>query len=143
MPLLNYTTSIQASKTVSEIQIILVNHGAKSMLIDYDGDGHVCALAFKVETAYGELGIRLPIDIESVLKVMERQKIPNHFKNKAQAVRVAWRIVKNWVEAQMAILETEMVSLDQIMLPYIISDSGRTLYENFVDTKLRLKAGTE
>ncbi len=141
MPLLNYTTSIQSSKTVSEIQSILAKHGAKSILIDYDNDGHISALAFKIETPHGEMGIRLPIQPDNILKVLSRQRIPYRFKNKPQAIRIAWRIIKDWVEAQMAILETEMVQLEQIFLPYIIHNSGKTLYEVFVDTKFQLTEG--
>lgn len=48
MPLLNYTTTIEASKTVSEIQTMLAKHGARAVLIEYDKQGFVEALFFKV-----------------------------------------------------------------------------------------------
>ena len=47
----------------------------------------------------------------------------------AQAKRVAWRIVKDWVEAQMALLDTTMMSLDQIFLPYMLLTPEQTVYE--------------
>ena len=141
MPLLNYTTSIEAIKTVGEIQGILAGHGARSILIDYGEKGSIEALAFRVLTPQGEIGIRLPVDPESVLKVLTRQNVPNRFKNRTQATRVAWRIVKDWVEAQMAILETEMVKMEQIFLPYVITKSGRTLYEAMVDQHFQLGPG--
>ena len=56
-------------------------------------------------------------------------------------VRVAWRILKDWVAAQLAIVETEMVSLDEVMLPYLRSDDGRTLYELFTERQLALTTG--
>ncbi len=140
MGLLNYTTSIEATKTVTEIQKILALHGAKSILIDYGDDGQIEALSFRVITSQGEASIRLPIDPTAVFSVLEKQyglgKIPRRFVNKPQAVRVAWRIVKDWVAAQMAILETEMVKMEQIFLPYIIGQDGRTLYEVAISTKL-------
>ena len=43
MALLNYTTSIEAMKTVNEIQRTLANHGAKAVLINYDDEGHIMA----------------------------------------------------------------------------------------------------
>lgn len=145
MPLLNYTTQIEAIKTVGEIQGILAAHGAKSILIDYADDGTVEALAFKVLTPQGDIGIRLPIDPDAVLKVLNQQnklgKVPKRYVNHSQAVRVAWRIVKDWVEAQMAILETEMVKMEQIFLPYVITPSGRTLYEAMVDQHFQLGPG--
>ena len=145
MPLLNYTTTIEAAKTVGEIQGILVGHGAKSVLINYGEDGTIEALAFQVLTPHGNVGIRLPIDPDAVLKVLTQQnrlgRVPKRYINHAQAVRVAWRIVKDWVAAQMAILETEMVKMEQIFLPYVITKEGRTLYEVMVDHHFQLGPG--
>lgn len=142
MPLLNYTTTIEAMKTVGEIQGNLAAHGAKSILIDYGDDGTVEALSFQVPTPHGQVAIRLPIAPDAVLKVLTQQnrlgKVPKRYANHAQAVRVAWRIVKDWVEAQMAILETEMVRMEQIFLPYVITQGGRTLYEAMVDRHFQL-----
>ena len=58
-------------------------------------------------------------------------RVPRRLANRAQAIRIAWRIVKDWVEAQMAILETEMVKMEQIFLPYIQTQQGQTLFEVF------------
>ena len=38
-----------------------------------------------------------------------------------QAIRTSWRTLKDWVEAQMALLETGMVTMDEIFLPYMLS----------------------
>lgn len=147
MPLLNYTTRIEAIKTVGEIQHTLATHGARSILTDYGDDGTVKALAFKVSTPQGEVGIRLPIDPDAVLKILQREHVAGRLRShqgepdRRQAVRVAWRIVKDWVEAQMAILETEMVKMEQIFLPYVITDSGKTLYEAMMDRHFQLGPG--
>ena len=140
MGLLNYTTTIEAAKTVSEIHKILALHGAKSILTDYGDDGQIEALSFRVKTPQGEAGIRLPVDPDAVLSVLQQQsrlgKVPQRYVNKPQAVRIAWRIVKDWVAAQMAILETEMVKMEQIFLPYIIGRDGKTLYEVAISANL-------
>ncbi len=44
-----------------------------------------------------------------------------------QSVRTAWRIVKDWVEAQMALVETKMVSTQEVFLPYTVMRDGKTL----------------
>ncbi len=145
MPLLNYTTTIEAIKTVGEIQGILAGHGAKSIKTDYSADGQVEALSFLVLTLHGEVGIRLPVDPDAVLRVLTKQnrlgRVPKRYLNHAQAVRIAWRIVKDWIEAQMAILETEMVKMEQIFLPYVITRGGRTLYEAMSDRHFQLGSG--
>ena len=147
MALLNYSTTIEATKTAGEIQGILAGHGAKSIKTDYARDGQVEALSFLILTPQGEVGIRLPINPDAVLKVLTQQnelgKVPKRCLTHAQAVRVAWRIVKAWVQAQMAILETEMVKMEQIFLPYVITESGRTLYEVMVDSRFQIKEKNE
>lgn len=60
MPLLNYTTTVNVYKTLGEIQIQLVKHGAKKIMQDYDDAGHIAALSFLVDTPTGPRGIRLP-----------------------------------------------------------------------------------
>lgn len=141
-PLLNYTTQIEAVKTVGQIQGILAGHGARAILMNYDGEGHIESLSFQINTPHGRIGIRLPVDPDSALKVLTRQRVPNRYQNKPQAIRIAWRIVKDWVEAQMAILETEMVKMEQIFLPYMIDPkTDRTLYETLEEKHFLLGTG--
>ena len=147
MALLNYTTRIEATKTIGEIQCALAAHGAKSIRTDYSDDGTVEALSFTILTPQGEVAIRLPIDPDAVLRILARQHSLGNLRShqgrpdRHQAVRVGWRIVKDWVEAQMAILETEMVKMEQIFLPYVITKSGRTLYEVMINRRFQLEAG--
>lgn len=141
MPILNYSTSISAQKTVGEIMGILAGHGAKAILMNYGNDGQVESLSFQIATPQGDIGIRLPVDPDAVLKVMARQGVTNKYLNRAHALRVAWRIVKDWVKAQMAIVETEMVRTEQVFLPYWITPSGKTLYAHLVDMKFQLPKG--
>ena len=151
--LFTYTTKIEASKTIAEIQENLVAHGAKSVMANYTDHGTIEALSFMIATPEGKLmGIRLPCDPKPVFEVLESQasgnyrhpitnkiiKIPRSYVNMDQALRVAWRIVKYWVEAQMALLETQMVKMEQIFLPYAIVKGGRTLFEAMKEDKFKL-----
>jgi len=140
MPLLNYTTKVDVYATIGAIQGVLVKHGAKKIMQDYDDEGHVQALAFMVETSAGPRGIRLPANVEAVQRVLAKQKVKA---DREQAERVAWRILKDWIEAQMAILESEMVQMDEIFLPYmIVNNAGQTLFERYRDNQLMLGDGT-
>jgi hypothetical protein len=143
MALLNYTTTVQASKTMAELQEILRRHGAKAILINYDSEGFIESLSFQVMTPRGDFSIRLPVEPENILKVLARHNVPKAYQNKEQAIRIAWRIVKDWVKAQMAILETEMVDTEQIFLPYIETAPGKTVYSNFLENRAQLVSGGE
>ena len=136
MPLLNYTTKVNVYTTLGEIQGQLVAHGAKKIVQDYDEDGHIAALSFLIDTPAGPRGIRLPANVDAVHAVLTRQKVKC---DRDQAERVAWRIVKDWVEAQMAILESEMVHMDEIFLPYMVNDSGKTLFQVYRNNQLMLE----
>lgn len=136
MPLLNYTTKVNVYTTLGEIQAVLVKHGAKKIMQDYDDDGRITALTFSIVTPAGVRGIRLPANVDAVHKVLVRQKVKS---DREQAERVAWRIVKDWVEAQMAILESEMVQMDEIFLPYMVNNAGQTFFQAYQANQLRLE----
>jgi hypothetical protein len=62
MSLLNYTTRVSVDKTVGDIHKCLATHGATAILSEYDDQGHVIALSFKVSTGQQDLAFRLPSD---------------------------------------------------------------------------------
>lgn len=138
MPLLNYTTSVGVTRTVGQIQGLLVEAGARSIMADYDEVGNVLGLSFAIQGPMGLQGYRLPVATERVRNVLQRDKVPQRYQTPEHAERVAWRILKDWVEAQLALLRTEMVTLDQVMLPYMTTDDGRTVYELYVERQLAL-----
>lgn len=137
MPIKNYTTKVPAAQSVAEIVGALASHGAMKIQQDYDA-GRPISIAFVIDTPSGLRGFRLPSSTDRVKAVLLRQKVKI---DDAQAERVAWRILRDWVMAQMAILETEMVAIDQIMLPYMVNDQGRTVYELYQSRQLLLGEG--
>lgn len=141
MPLLNYTTKIAADKTISEIQKMLARSGARSIAVQYDADAIATGLVFAIETPLGERSFALPVGVGRVLKVLETDHVEPRYRTDEQAEKVAWRIIKDWLEAQLALIDTDIVSLDQVMLPYMQSDSGRTVYELYIDRQLALSSG--
>lgn len=140
--MLNYTTKVPVSRTIAAIQGLLVEAGARSIMANYDDSGNTVGLMFAVHTPYGMRTFTLPVNAESVEKVLRRQRVPSQYQTPEHSERVAWRILKDWVEAQLAIIKTEMVTLDQVMLPYMQADDGFTVYELYRDRQLALPAGS-
>lgn len=132
-PLLDYTSTVPVSRTIAVIQAKLVEHGARAVMMEYGDDGRIKALSFNVKMPNGDLPIRLPIDTAATLRVLERQaanrEIPARYANEEHAYRVAWRNIFYWVLAQLALLETEMVKMEEIFLPYVITPGGQTIYQ--------------
>lgn len=134
MAILNYTTTIKAEKTIMEIQQILVSHGATKIVTDYS-KGIPTSVTFCVELKGQIVGFSLPARYQGVLHAMKNdRKVPRRLVTDEQAVKVSWRIIKDWVEAQMALVEAELAELAEVFLPYAITKDGITLY-NHIDTE--------
>jgi hypothetical protein len=133
--ILNYTTTISAQRTVGEITELLANAKAEAILSEYK-DGLVVAVSFRIRTEFGVLTFRLPANVDQVYVVLQRSKgIPSRLRTRDQATRVAWRIVKAWLGAQLALIRAGLASLDQIFLPFAQDVSGATLYERIKEQR--------
>lgn len=140
MALLKTYTTIKASRTVAEIQAMLAKAGASGVGLEYS-EGQPAALRFVIDAGMGRQSYSLPVNSGAVAMVLKQQG--EKPRGTMTAVDIAWRIVKAWVEAQLAILETEMVTLDQIFLPYMLTDSqGTTVYQALKERSLELGAGS-
>ena len=130
MPILNYTTKVNTDKTVGEITTILVKHGASKIVYDYDGP-LIIAVTFSIKINDNLVGFSLPCNYEGVLRAMQKdKKTPRSFCTQEQAIRVSWRIIKDWVAAQMAIVESGLAEVGEVFLPYAITPHGTTLYNH-------------
>lgn len=141
MAILNYTTTVDAFKTVSEIEYILMKHRARSIMKNYEGEA-ITGLSFLIDTGVQQIPVRMPVKVDECLKVLKKEKRENPRKQirdtREQAERVAWRILKDWIEAQMALLDIEMVRFEEIFLPYIEVPGGQTIYERLEEKQFLL-----
>jgi len=144
MPLLNYTTEIPATKSIAEITRILQEGGASAIMLENGVDREIVAVSFILVTTFGRVPFRIPANIPAVILALNSQireegkkrgprKIPLRlFNNKEQAERIAWRIAKDWLEAQMAIHTIGSAKLEQIMLPFADAGNGQSFYDRIV-----------
>ncbi len=141
MPILNYTTKIDVYKTISEIQTILTKHGITKVIVD-NTNGIPSQLTFHIIWHNAPLAFALPCNFEGVLKAMRKSsKIPRSMCTDSQAARVGWRIVKDWVAAQMAIVEAQLAEISEVFLPYAITRDGSTLYQHIQSDSRLLAIG--
>lgn len=132
MALKNYTTKVPASRSVNEIQEMLQKHGASGCLVDYEtGTGKISSLAFKVDINGQPWGFRLPLRWREAQAVMREQRI-SKWRDDDYCYRVAWRILRDWVDIQMALVELDIVQMQEVFLPYVVQKNGQTLFENIV-----------
>lgn len=140
MAIKNYTTEVDAYRSLGEIQGALAKHGARQVMVEYDGEGEPIGVSFAVETPMGRRGFVLPANIDGVMAVFQRQKVRA---SRTQAVRTGWRNVRDWVMAQMAIIEAGMVSMEEVFLPYLTDGRGNTVYGMYQAGQIALGGGRE
>ena len=133
MPIKNYTTQVPANRSIEEIQNSLVAHGATGFMLEYEkGTGRISALKFILDLEGQMLPFQLPVQWRMFQAVLKSQRV-TRWNDEDYCYRVAWRVLRDWIMAQMALYETKMVSIPQIFLPYAVTKDGRTLFERMAE----------
>jgi hypothetical protein len=62
-------------------------------------------------------------------------------KIREQAEWVSWRILKDWVEAQMALVESGQAEAAQVFMPYATRQDGQTMWQAYLCANEQLALG--
>ena len=130
----NYTTDIPVERTIAEIQKLLAQNGARGIALEYDEQGTIKDVFFKIILNNKELPFRLPAKAEKVYTALHTGA-PTHYHTRygkqwrAEAERIAWRICKTWLEAQITLINLEQAKMEEVFLPYLIMQNDKTLFE--------------
>ncbi len=127
----NYTSVVPVDRTILKIEQILMRAGASSIHKEFLG-GEVVALTFCIEAEPGKsYAIRLPANVRAVEAILlEGYSCPAPTTRKriaAQAGRTAWKVMQDWVEVQLALIEMQQAEFLQVFLPYVW-DGRRTYF---------------
>lgn len=128
MPLKNYTSQVPAARSIKEIESALVKAGATGMSYEFEAGGRIASLSFRLVIGGVPVAFALPVNWRLFQVVLKEQKV-REWANEDYVYRVAWRNIRDWVLAQLALYETAMVELPQVFLPFAQDKAGRTLYE--------------
>lgn len=137
MPIKNYTTKIDAFTSLGEIQGALARNGAGKIMVEYGDTGLPESICFVISVPNFDRpqGFKLTARVEGVERVFTKQKVRA---DREQAERTAWRNIRDWVMAQMAMLESEQATLDELFLPVLLGNGGQTLFEAYREGQLLL-----
>lgn len=145
MEIMNYSTQIAVSKSVGDVTGALTRRGVTRISTIFDDDGTPAGLGFSMKTEYGIRDFELPVRTDGVLAALKldtrtsgSQRTPEH------AARVAWRIAFDWLKAQSALIDAQLASLDEVMLPYMVArydknGVGITAYQQYTDNQKQLE----
>jgi hypothetical protein len=137
---LNYSTQIDATRTVAEMQAALAGAGASAIGTTYDG-GQPTGLTFTLPTPHGPRHYSLPVNVSGVERLLSRaadrgahgkaKMSLQRFRSRQHAANVAWRVAREWLLAQLAMVEAAQVPIEEIMLPYLQVNETQTLREAY------------
>jgi hypothetical protein len=135
---LNYTTTIDPDKSAIECIGRLAAHGAEAIGITYD-HGLPTGVHFQIGTPWGQRSYSLPVNMDGTHKALQRAanrgRIPPRYATLEQARRVSWRVLKDWLEAQLALIEAGVAEMSQVMLPYMQVEQGVTVWDRYLENE--------
>ena len=132
MNIKNYSTTIQAEKSIMEIEKILSQFGATHIMKEYS-DCLVIGMAFRFQ----EQGYKVPANIEGVANKIYKRYNATKSQLK-QSYNATWRLIKDWIYSQLSIIICGQAEAKEVFLPYMW-DGKRTLYNAYKDGKIQLE----
>lgn len=143
----NYTSQAKVENTVQSIKNLVVKKmKARQFFEEYD-KGEITGVFFVISTKKGDLPFKMPARVEKIEQLFYSQKKPRYSwqkpeplteKEKDQAKRTAWKNVYDWIDAQIALIETEQVKAEEVFLPYLVNKYGFTLFDVMNDVGFRI-----
>lgn len=133
MALKNYTSKVPVSQSVTYIERCLVKNGARNIMKEYDADGRCDGICFIIPINGFETPFRLPAQVANCERVLmgmttSRTQSETIAKIPKQAERTAWKILSDWVEAQMAMIELAQVEVMEVFMPYLYDPSSKQTF---------------
>lgn len=129
----NYTSEVPAITSMGKIEKYLVEAGATDISKKYENQ--VCiAIRFRMMVNLNPLFFELPAKVDACYKVLWAEvKRPNAETKKRisqQAERTAWKIISDWVQVQLSMIQLEQAELLQVFLPYVFDPKTETTFFN-------------
>src|SRR6266508_3707864 len=117
----NYRARTHAKESpVQKIQRILMAHKARALAFDYDDNGRVKSLIFSLEISGLLRSFKLPARIENVASILYKEPFANlNATKQEQTYTTAWANIRDWIDAQMALIDTDMFKVAEVSLPYM------------------------
>ncbi len=135
----NYTSN--SKQTFDKIQKILASHKARQVFFEYNDHGQIITLAFSLQIGERTIAFKLPARVEKVETIFlinkknkmrydwDKERATLSDEDKQQAYRTAWANIRDWLDAQMALIDTEQVKIEEVFLPYAVNREGKTYFE--------------
>lgn len=156
MFLKNYTSDVPVSETIHKIEKVLIKCGVSGIMKEYGMGAKVIAVTFQIKLEHANpWTIRLPANVQKAWDALwlnyadgdklsadgmrlqyssRKSKVKMDFRE--QAERTAWKIIQDWVEVQMSMIQMQQADFREVFLPYVW-DGKQTLYQRLQDSEFK------
>lgn len=132
----NYLSSSPESAIFEAIRKTLAGAGAKRVVFDYDDDGRATAIEFIIEVGKERLAFRLPARIEQATPlVTAARKAARQGTTPDQVYRTVWATIRDWLDAQMALIQIGASRTEEVFLPYLLVEGNKTFFDEFAERR--------
>lgn len=146
----NYTTTISTARTISEIERLLALYGASAIQKRYK-NAEVFSFVFTITGPYGTQTFQLPLDVpafqQRLIDLKNNGELPGISKkdvsNPDKARRIGWRVIKDWVDAQLTLIDAGQLTMQDVFFQYMIDEGGRPLRQVVGKKLLALTEGKD
>ena len=138
----NYTSSVPANTSIAHIENKLAVYGASTISKWFDSDGRTAGLYFVLITNTIAMTYKVPANVNKVEKrfLANRARPPktkvDQDRVRDQAERTAWKIMSDWVDIQLSLIDVDQVEASEVFLPYIF-DGQETYYEHLKNSNFK------
>jgi hypothetical protein len=140
----NYTTAVSARTSIGECADMLIDAGAAAVTITAAG-GERNGISFELDTPAGHARFHVAVNIDGMAALLTKLdaagKLPGPgggkgrvralYQTRDHAAAVAWRVTRDWLDAQLARIAADQSTLAQAMLGHLVTGPGQTLYDQY------------
>lgn len=136
----NYTSTVPIERSINHIESKLVTHGAKDIMKRYDSIGRLESICFIIFVSGNNVSFKLPAKIDACCEILKseikRPRDGTYEKVEKQAERTAWKLVSDWVDIQISMIELQQAEFMEVFLPYAYNaQNQQTFYEKIKESK--------
>lgn len=134
MNIKNYTSGVDAMRSISKIEEMLITFGAVNISKTAAG-GRVTEIMFFIQDEKKRsFCVKLPARVEVIEKVFQdqvkRARAGTRDKMREQAERTAWRFMAEWVQMNLNLIELGQAETLEVFMPYLYNPASKqTLYQ--------------
>ena len=119
----NYTSTVQAAASISNIEKYLIEAGASDISKKYDENKTCKNITFRMVVNEIPTFFHVAVNTDACYRIISKdRKRPTpegEDIDRKQAERTAWKIVSDWVEIQIAMVMMEQMDLVQAFLSQV------------------------